>query len=100
MSNGKTAVQCAHASYSAARKAGKIAVRAWEIEGQKKVALSASLEEMMKIRERCEKLKLPFEIISDAGLTELEPGTITAIGVGPDKDEKIDKATGSLPLLK
>ena len=101
MSKGNAAVQCSHASYSAAKKAGKAALNAWESRGQKKVVLKAkSLEELIALKDKCNKLGIANAIISDAGLTELEPGTTTALGIGPDKDEKINKVTGSLPLLK
>ncbi len=100
MSKGKAAVQCSHASYSAAKKAGKNALNAWESEGQKKVVLKASLQEILALKEKCKKMDIANALISDAGLTELDPGTITALGIGPDKDEKINKVTGSLPLLK
>jgi len=36
--------------------------------------------------------------IKDAGLTQLEPGTLTAMALGPDKEEKLDELTGHLPL--
>jgi len=39
-------------------------------------------------------------LIRDAGLTAIEPGTITCLGIGPDLEEKIDKITGNLPLYK
>ncbi|MCX6815955.1 MAG: peptidyl-tRNA hydrolase Pth2 [Candidatus Aenigmarchaeota archaeon] len=101
MSIGKTAVQCAHAAVAAAEKTAKAKISAWKKQGQKKVALRVeSKDDIEKLAEKCRKLKMAFVIISDAGLTELEPGTTTALAIGPDDEKKIDKITGNLPLLK
>ena len=100
MSRGKTAAQSAHASLSAAGNCSKKILAAWEKEGQKKVVLKADLKELFQLAEKCKKLRIPFALISDAGLTELEEGTTTALGIGPETEDKINKVTGSLPLLK
>jgi peptidyl-tRNA hydrolase len=64
---------------------------AWDRHGQKKVVLKAkNLDEMMKIKDKCNKLRITHVMISDAGLTELTPGTITAMAIGPDDEKKID----------
>jgi len=101
MSKGKIAIQVSHASVSALEKAGKAKMNVWKKEGQKKIALKVkTLEEMLVIKKKAEDSGLPVALITDAGLTELEPGTITALGIGPDDEKKIDKITGSLPLLR
>lgn len=101
LSKGKTAAQCAHASLEAYKKADKKIIEMWNMEGEKKVILKAkNLKELLLLKEKCELLKMPHALISDAGLTETKPGTITALGIGPHKDEIINKVTGSLPLLK
>ncbi len=100
MSRGKLAAQCCHASLNAAKKAKKAALASWEKIGQKKIVLRAKDEkEIMKIADGCKEARIPFYVVSDAGLTELAPGTVTAIGIGPETEEKINRITGSLPLL-
>ncbi len=101
LSRGKLAVQVAHASIIGYEKADKEIVEAWKMQGQKKIVLRVkSLEELMEIKEKAEKLGLPTGIVIDAGLTEIPPGTVTAVVIGPDYAKKIDRVTGSLPLLK
>ncbi len=103
MSVGKTAVQVAHASVSAlirAMRGHQHWVERWLSEGQKKVVVKvSSLGELEERKRRAEALGLPCEVVSDAGLTELEPGTVTALGIGPAPSHLIDKVTGDLPLL-
>lgn len=103
MSIGKIAVQAAHASVSSAEECKRINIEwfnQWFIEGQKKIVLKVQdLEELLKIYDKARSMKFPVALIEDAGLTELEPGTITALGIGPAPSEQIDKITGNLPLL-
>jgi PTH2 family peptidyl-tRNA hydrolase len=100
LSRGKLAAQAAHASFSSSQAAGRKAVKIWEKEGQKKVILSSGKEQIIEMEKKCRKLRIPCSLITDAGLTEIPSGTVTCLGIGPDEDPKIDKVTGSLPLLK
>ncbi|HLD85630.1 MAG TPA: peptidyl-tRNA hydrolase Pth2 [archaeon] len=100
ISKGKTAAQAAHASVSSLHKADNKIINRWKDEGQKKVVVKASLDQMIAAQEKCKKLKLPFALIADAGRTEIASGTVTALGIGPEEEEKIDKVTGSMKLLK
>jgi len=104
MSKGKLCAQACHAclaSYLEALKKDKEVVNEWLKEGQKKIILKVdSLKELLNLYEKAKQKGLPCAVIRDAGLTELEPGTITCLGIGPDLEEKIDKITGHLKLLK
>jgi peptidyl-tRNA hydrolase, PTH2 family len=100
MGKGKIASQSSHASVASLMKSGKEDREEWMREGMKKVVLKVSSEkELMDIVKLVRKEKLPHEIIADAGLTQVDPGTITALGIGPVEDEKVDKITGKLKLL-
>ena len=103
MGKGKIAVQAAHASLSAfleARRRNPELTDAWLSEGQRKVALKVnSLDELLDIVRKAEDEGLPIAIIEDAGLTQLKPGTITAVGIGPAVDNVLDRVTGNLKLL-
>lgn len=100
MSTGKKCVQCSHASLGAYKKGNKEIIKRWEFEGQKKVVLKVnSEEEILEFFKRVKKEKIPCFLVEDAGLTELEPGTITALCIGPEEEEKLNKITGNLKLL-
>lgn len=97
---GKLGSHCAHASVGAVRKAEEETVEKWEKEGAKKIVLKANdLKELKEIYKKVKDSKIPNFLVRDAGLTQLKAGTITALGVGPIEDKKIDKITGKLKLL-
>jgi PTH2 family peptidyl-tRNA hydrolase len=103
MSPGKKVVQGAHASLMASEKAKKQAPdiwKAWYREGQRKIACKIeSLDAMLELKSIVERANIPCDIVADAGLTELEPGTITALGIGPALATTIDPITKDLKLL-
>jgi PTH2 family peptidyl-tRNA hydrolase len=103
MSTGKKCAQACHASISASnlvKRRNKSTWKTWINSGQKKIILKiGSLEELNKIQEQLKSEDIPSSLINDAGLTQLPPGTVTALGIGPVLSEKIDKITGDLKLL-
>jgi len=100
MSKGKTAAQVSHASVECMLRSHKDIVDAWRASGMKKVILKVeNLDELRKVNTEAEDLGLSTAFIKDAGHTEVEPGTITCLGIGPDDEEKINKITGKLQML-
>ena len=99
MGFGKAIAQACHASLVSAFKCKRKTVEEWMEEGGKKVVLKASLEEILDAEKKARKTKITSFLVVDAGLTQLEPGTVTALGIGPDEEQKIDKITGKLKLL-
>ncbi|MFA5406465.1 MAG: peptidyl-tRNA hydrolase Pth2 [Candidatus Nanoarchaeia archaeon] len=100
MSVGKLAAQSCHASLGSYNKTSAVSQRSWELFGAKKVVLGcADLDELRALEVKARKLKLPHYSVTDAGHTELKPGTVTALGIGPAKEELIDSITGQLKLL-
>jgi peptidyl-tRNA hydrolase, PTH2 family len=100
LSCGKLAVQVAHAAIMALERTDKSTASRWREEGQKKVVLRVTdLRSIFKLREDADRAGLPCAIVADAGLTEIPPGTITALGIGPAPEKQMDKVTGNLRLL-
>jgi len=103
MGTGKIAAQVAHAAVMGAEKV-KVSRRewfsSWFAAGQAKVVVKVkSIEELIKVRNLAEDLHLPVVQVQDSGLTQIPPGTITCIGIGPAPSELVDKVTVQLKLL-
>lgn len=72
----------------------------WYIGDKTKIALSVdSKEELLEIYEESIDEGLNTYLVKDLGYTEFDEPTYTAVGIGPDYSEKIDKVTGDLDLL-
>jgi len=100
LTKGKMAAQVSHASVAATLKADKDVVKKWAHEGMKKVVLKVKDKaELYAYKQKAEDAGLVVALITDAGHTHLEPGTVTCLGVGPDKEDKINKVTGDLKLI-
>jgi len=102
ISAGKMAAQVAHASVSCALKAKASKTKLfsdWFDEGQRKVVLKVDrLQDLEELQKKANIAGLITEKVVDAGLTEIPPGTVTCLGIGPAKEIEIDKITGNLKL--
>jgi len=100
MSKGKIAAQACHGCLGSYKQADSNKIKSWEIDGSKKVIVKVNtLEELFQIKEIAKKNNVANFMVTDAGRTEIPSGTITCLGIGPDKDDVIDKITQDLKLL-
>src|SRR5688572_27157981 len=99
MSPGKLAAQACHASLSAYKLANKEDIDEWERSGTTKVVLGVGNEHtLLALFKTAVSRYLPTAVIADEGRTEVTPGTITGVGIGPAAIERIDEITGHLRL--
>lgn len=103
MGRGKIAAQVAHAAVAAAlagasARTGDFA--GWLADGEPKVVLRvAGQDELLDVASRARAAGLPVELVTDAGRTQVAPGTLTCCAVGPAGSELIDAVTSGLSLL-
>lgn len=97
---GKMAAQTAHAAVEAVLKSDRDKVRDWRKQGSKKITVKVdSKDELYKYAQRAKDDGFSTAIITDAGRTVIEPGTVTCAAIGPDNEEKIDKITKELKMI-
>ncbi len=103
LSIGKTAVQCSHAAVECSRLARKSYSRIferWRSNGSRKVVLKVDdLHHLLDLQELANQATIITHIVSDAGLTEVEPGTLTVLGIGPCPNRSLDAICGELESL-
>lgn len=87
MSVGKMAAQVGHGAlgiFSIARKTTPIALHKWETKGETKLFYHANSEQLLlKIADLAKAAKVPRIVISDAGRTQIAPGSKTVLAFGP-----------------
>ena len=102
MGKGKIAAQVGHACVLGAenvRKSHPDWFGQWWT-GQEKVVLKVGgLKDLEEIKRGAIDLNLPWSQVTDAGHTQIAPGTITCISLGPAPEDSIDRITGDLKLL-
>jgi PTH2 family peptidyl-tRNA hydrolase len=103
MGKGKIAVQVGHATITASEETRHVHPewwKSWFNEGQCKVVVRVNSEsDLDDLKRQADELGLESAVIHDRGLTQVEPGTATCVGIGPAPAELVDKITGELPLL-
>lgn len=119
MRKGKMAAQAAHASmkiflensyisnFNKAINADEIlcipiskTMKEWILGDYTKIVVGCnSKKELINYYEAAKTHKLPCSLIKDAGYTEFDEPTYTAVAIGPADADKIDKITGHLKLL-
>ena len=103
LSKGKLAAQCSHAAVNCAIKARKKAVRLyerWNNVGARKVVVRADDEaHLRQLYAKALTAGLVCDLVKDAGHTEIPPGTVTVLGIGPSPRLAVDAITGDLKLL-
>ncbi|PIN80264.1 aminoacyl-tRNA hydrolase, partial [Candidatus Woesearchaeota archaeon CG10_big_fil_rev_8_21_14_0_10_30_7] len=100
LSKGKLAAQVAHASVEAVLESNSRLIDEWHLTGMKKSVLKVKdKKELFVYKDKAKKAGLVYAVISDAGKTEVKPGTVTCMAIGPDEESKIDTVTKDLKLL-
>lgn len=106
MRRGKQCAQVAHASLGlylkiqeSASEEDKMKVQSWISMGQKKIVVRGdNLQHIKTIQEGADKANLPNFLVTDAGCTQIPPGSKTVLSIF-GVTEELDKITGSLRLL-
>ncbi len=104
MGVGKLCAQVGHAVLAlyhctesdSTQKAG---LREWEGRGAKKVVLKGNdAQHLLDLKQKALELQIPNILVHDAGRTQIDPGSLTVLGLfGMSKD--VDSVTGNLKLL-
>lgn len=104
MGKGKIVAQGAHAACGCVENAEKSAagrrrLGAWRRQGQKKIALSTTQDDLLRLERSLRSAGINCCLIADAGKTQIAAGSRTVLGVGPDTEARINQFTSSLRLL-
>jgi len=105
MGKGKIASQVAHAAillYKESLKNKNPYLNAWLRWGQPKIVLKVDKnckENMETVYKSALKNNLTVCKVQDSGKTQIESGSLTVVGIGPNKIEDIDKITSQFKLL-
>lgn len=103
LGKGKLAAHAGHAAIAGYLKVvakNPDVAKIWVAEGQKKILLKVGGEkDLLELYDRAKSRRVPAELIRDAGLTQVEPGTLICLVIGPADEVDIDACTKDLKLL-
>lgn len=105
MGKGKIASQVAHAAillYKESIKNQNPLLNTWLRWGQPKIVLKIDKNcesALQEVYEKAFKNNLTVCKVLDAGKTQVDQGSVTVIGIGPNKAEEIDEITNGFKLL-
>ena len=102
MGKGKIAAQVGHACVLGAEHVRKTHPDWFETwwKGQEKIVVKVNgIKELEEVKKHAIDLNIPWSEVTDAGHTQIAPGTTTCISLGPGPEDLIDKVTGDLKLL-
>jgi len=106
MGKGKMCAQCAHAAIEAYKQAftgtprQKKCLTVWDNFGSTKIAVKANSEaELLGLYERARERGIVAAYIRDAGHTQVAPGSVTVLAIGPEEVGAVDSITSHLKLL-
>ncbi len=102
MGKGKIAAQVGHACVLGAehvRKSNPEWFEQWWLGQEKVIVRVDSLKELEGVIRAAVDLGIPWSKVTDAGHTQIAPGTVTCVSLGPAPEESIDRITGDYKLL-
>lgn len=103
LTKGKIGAQCSHAAVIAFKQTldeKQSLAEKWMFCGQPKIVLRVdSLDELEELEKKAENHSVICAKVKDAGRTQISPGTVTCIALGPDDVENIDALVKELKLL-
>merc|ERR1719350_274686 len=101
MTVGKVAAQVGHAVHANILESKWQDLQRWDADGGKKITLRVESEEQLKeIEQAAGQRGIVANSIEDAGHTEVPPGTLTVVGLGPAANKDMDAVTGHLKPIQ
>lgn len=102
MSVGKLVAQAAHGAVALVQGQERERLKRWEEEGNTKIAVGASTVQLKSLIATLgsEEVQVPCFVVRDAGLTEITPGSVTCVAIGPCAPTDVPDVVLQLPLLR